>query len=449
MLAKPLFIARAPTRATRRKMINLFAIGRDNANGRFRMTGEGRLDLEWDYARENRPTSSTRMSAAMNDVARSLGGTFAPLALWSAFERLLTVHSLGGCRLLADSPDDGVVSEWGEVFGYPGLFVADGSVIPTSIGFHPAMTDLGGVRANRGAGWWPVERRHQADRVVRDALLTNRHPETANRHPEAGGRGICVKSVDADSSWRFAPLGMTTRTGGLRKIGAWHEEGCEVSEIHTATTDDGIELRLTRLKGGTKGPVLEVHGAGVHSGLFTLPTVDESFASFLVKNGYDTWLLDWRASIVLPLRQFTLDDAARYDYPAAVKKILLVTGAATVQAVVHCAGAISFFMSLASGALDRSVRCVTCSQVALHFKGPLASEVKSAIHLPDLIAGAGLDYLSPTEDPEHPAFQALFGKLVDLVHHECHSTVCHRITFLYGHLYRHANLNDPTHDCLE
>ena len=75
----------------------------------------------------------------MNDVARSLGGTFAPLALWSAFERLLTVHSLGGCRL-ADSPDGGVVSERGEVFGYPGLFVADGSVIPTSIGFHPAMT---------------------------------------------------------------------------------------------------------------------------------------------------------------------------------------------------------------------------------------------------------------------------------------------------------------------
>jgi choline dehydrogenase-like flavoprotein len=221
-----------------------------------------------------------------------------------------------------------------------------------------------------------------------------------------------------------------------------------VSEIHTAMTEDGIELRLTRLKGGTKGPVIVVHGAGVYSGMFALPTVDESFASFLVKSGYDTWLLDWRASIALPLRQFTLDDAARYDYPAAVKKILLVTGAATVQAVVHCAGAISFFMSLASGALDRSVRCVTCSQVALHYKGPLASEVKSAIHLPDLIAGAGLDYLSPTEDPEHPAFQALFGKLVDLVHHECHSTVCHRITFLYGHLYRHANLNDPTHDRL-
>jgi cholesterol oxidase len=137
MLAKPLWIpernAGDPSR-----MINLFAIGQDNANGRFRVSEDGRLDLEWNYAGENRALIDG-MTAAMNDVALKLGGTFAPLALWSAFERLLTVHSLGGCRL-ADSPEDGVVSQRGEVFGYPGLFVADGSVIPTSIGFHPAMT---------------------------------------------------------------------------------------------------------------------------------------------------------------------------------------------------------------------------------------------------------------------------------------------------------------------
>ena len=220
------------------------------------------------------------------------------------------------------------------------------------------------------------------------------------------------------------------------------------NETHAVTTDDGIDLRLTRKNGGAKGPVLLVHGAGVHSGMFTLPTIDQNFAAYLAESGYDTWLLDWRASIVLPLRQFTLDDAARYDFPAAVAKVRAVTGAVTIQAVVHCAGAISFFMSLASGRLDGSIRCVTCSQVALHYNGPLASEVKSAIHLPDVLGAAGLDYLSATEDPEHPLFQALFGKVVDLLHHECKSTVCHRITFMYGHLYRHANLNMPTHDRL-
>jgi poly(3-hydroxyalkanoate) synthetase len=113
-----------------------------------------------------------------------------------------------------------------------------------------------------------------------------------------------------------------------------------MTEIHTVTTEDGIELRLTRRNGGAKGPVLVVHGAGVHSGMFTLPTVEESFAPYLADHGYDTWLLDWRASTLLPLRQFTLDDSARYDFPAAVDAIRGVTKAKTVQAVVHCAGAI-------------------------------------------------------------------------------------------------------------
>jgi cholesterol oxidase len=41
---------------------------------------------------------------------------------------------------MAGTPADGVVSADGEVHGYPGLFVSDGSVIPSSIGFHPALT---------------------------------------------------------------------------------------------------------------------------------------------------------------------------------------------------------------------------------------------------------------------------------------------------------------------
>jgi pimeloyl-ACP methyl ester carboxylesterase len=222
-----------------------------------------------------------------------------------------------------------------------------------------------------------------------------------------------------------------------------------MNETYAVGTDDGIELRLTRVRGGTKGPVLLVHGAGVHSGMFALPTIDETFPAFLAKNGYDVWLLDWRASILLPLRQFTLDDAAQRDFPAAVNAVLSATGASSVQAVVHCAGAIAFFLSLASGALAGKVRCVSCSQVALHYKAPFWSELKSAIHLPDVMADASLAYLSATEDPAHPVFQSLFSDFVNVFHQECASTVCHRVTFLYGHLYRHENLNVATHERLD
>ena len=75
----------------------------------------------------------------MNAVAGAYGGTFTTLATWRLFRRILSVHSLGGCHL-SDTPDRGVVSTHGEVHGYPGLFIADGSVVPTSIGFHPCMT---------------------------------------------------------------------------------------------------------------------------------------------------------------------------------------------------------------------------------------------------------------------------------------------------------------------
>ena len=35
---------------------------------------------------------------------------------------------------------EGVVDAWGEVFGHPGLYVADGSVMPGTVGPNPSLT---------------------------------------------------------------------------------------------------------------------------------------------------------------------------------------------------------------------------------------------------------------------------------------------------------------------
>jgi cholesterol oxidase len=136
LLSRPL---RVPWRAAADpdRTTFLFAIGQDDAGGVLRLR-RGRLDLEWDYAARHQLLVE-RMTEAMTAVSREYGGSFAPLFTWLLFRRITTVHSLGGCHL-AESPDRGVVSTDGEAFGYPNLFVADGSVVPTSIGFHPAMT---------------------------------------------------------------------------------------------------------------------------------------------------------------------------------------------------------------------------------------------------------------------------------------------------------------------
>lgn len=50
-----------------------------------------------------------------------------------------TAHILGGC-CIGDSPETGVIDAWHEVFGHPGLFVCDGSVVPGNLAVNPSLT---------------------------------------------------------------------------------------------------------------------------------------------------------------------------------------------------------------------------------------------------------------------------------------------------------------------
>jgi len=50
-----------------------------------------------------------------------------------------TAHILGGCSI-ASGPDRGVVSVEGEVFGHPGLYVMDGSLVGANLGVNPSLT---------------------------------------------------------------------------------------------------------------------------------------------------------------------------------------------------------------------------------------------------------------------------------------------------------------------
>ena len=51
----------------------------------------------------------------------------------------VTAHILGGA-VMGSSAEDGVVDTSHEVFGYPGLYVADASVIPANLGVNPSLT---------------------------------------------------------------------------------------------------------------------------------------------------------------------------------------------------------------------------------------------------------------------------------------------------------------------
>lgn len=118
--------------------VPLLGMGRDVPDGTMRLRG-GHLDVDW-TARASRPYFD-RMNETMKAIGQALGGHYASNPLWW-LNLLITVHPLGGCPM-GEDPRHGVVDPWGGVFGYPGLSIADGSVMPGPVGANPSLTIAG------------------------------------------------------------------------------------------------------------------------------------------------------------------------------------------------------------------------------------------------------------------------------------------------------------------
>ena len=81
-----------------------------------------------------------QMEKHLRELNHQSGGKYIRSLLWSwPLRKLLTAHPLGGC-VLAANDRDGVVNEFGEVWNYPGLYVADGAIIPTALATNPSAT---------------------------------------------------------------------------------------------------------------------------------------------------------------------------------------------------------------------------------------------------------------------------------------------------------------------
>ncbi|HXU79985.1 MAG TPA: alpha/beta fold hydrolase [Polyangia bacterium] len=220
-------------------------------------------------------------------------------------------------------------------------------------------------------------------------------------------------------------------------------------ELHPFLARDGVPLRLTRYRGGNKGPVMLSHGLGVSSRIFSTDTIETNLVEYLCAHGYDTWLLDYRASIELPAASLpaTGDDVATKDYPAAVEKVLAVSGAKDLEVVAHCWGATTFTMAMLAGLTG--VRKAVISQVSTHCLVPTATKLKTGLHVADFLDAVGVDNLTAYADKNEKWYEKLFDVALALyptqLEERCSSPVCHRITFLYAPLYEHDRLNQATH----
>lgn len=120
----------------------LLCMGLDKGDGVLTLR-DGSLDLDWPQ-QTSMPLYQAILDCGKKFKAFVQSWLFTALPTWNwPIRNNITVHSLGGC-ILADSAEQGVVSaaanDRGQVFGYQGLYVADGSVLPSAVGSNPIAT---------------------------------------------------------------------------------------------------------------------------------------------------------------------------------------------------------------------------------------------------------------------------------------------------------------------
>ena len=118
-------------------LLLLLGMGRDFPIGEMNLGPKDGLDLIWMQKKSG--DYFDRVRVKMREIASALGAEYRDDPLWYFKKHVITVHPLGGCPMGRDSTE-GVVDSQGKVFNCPGLYIADGSVMPGPVGANPSLT---------------------------------------------------------------------------------------------------------------------------------------------------------------------------------------------------------------------------------------------------------------------------------------------------------------------
>ncbi len=117
-------------------ILPMLGMGRERPTGRMELH-KGHLNVDWTI--DGSLDYFERVRDAQRRLAEALNADFDDNPLWNLGRRVITVHPLGGAPM-GRGPEEGVVDAWGRAFGLPGLYVADGSVMPGTVGPNPSLT---------------------------------------------------------------------------------------------------------------------------------------------------------------------------------------------------------------------------------------------------------------------------------------------------------------------
>lgn len=198
---------------------------------------------------------------------------------------------------------------------------------------------------------------------------------------------------------------------------------------------DGRELNLHNIRGPrkpTREPVLLVCGLAMRANSFYDAPSRPTLVDALVHEGYDVWVENWRTSIDLPAEDYTLDGAAVYDHPAAIRTIRSETDVEKLSAIAHCMGSSSLAMSVVAGLADE-LHTVVSSAVSLHVDLDRRSKRRLATLLPIsslLLRMRGADPQWAARAPSVKA--ASLARMAQLAIRNYQNPLNAAATFIYG-----------------
>lgn len=212
---------------------------------------------------------------------------------------------------------------------------------------------------------------------------------------------------------------------------------------------DGNALLMHHTSGGTRGPIIITPGTAMTALSYCIDTVPENLVEFLVAKGFDLWLVDWRTSPLLAAhsKPYTLDDVARYDWPAAVAEVRQRTQSDKVSVLAHCLSSPCFMLSLVRGYMDREqIGSFIASQVALHLHMTPVGALKLKTHMESLLPSRQMMHQKPAEVTGRMSdFAVSFLSHVLPKSYSCDNPVCSRHSATFGDLILHSRVNAPTH----
>ncbi len=248
----------------------------------------------------------------------------------------------------------------------------------------------------------------------------------------------------------------------------------ELGVTHDHHSPATVPLALTRYArpGATKHAVL-VHGLAQGSLIYCSEAIGTNMALYLWEAGYDVWMVDYRLSNrfngddatkpdwFVPFDGWCMDEIGVIDMPAAITRIVEVTGR-PVNVFAHCVGAVGMEIAIASGKLGpQHVASLAINAIHPWVQPALANRVRArlGVFFRDVLGNDLFDPIPQTKSTVNAAqsildrFAFSFARLDEeaedrhdpRARHSIANAICDRMTFLYGRMWRHANLRDELH----